>query len=61
MRIEVNAMRSFHVGLVGLFLFVKHIKLDVKVISAAFVTSEALENVEKFEANKFVSYPVSIL
>ena len=61
MGIEVNAVRSFHVGLIRLFLFVKHIKLDVKVISAAFVTSEALENVEKFEANEFVSYPVSIL
>ena len=54
-------MRSFHVGLIGFFLFVKHIELDMKVISAAFVTSEALENVEKFEADEFVSYPVSVL
>ena len=61
MRIEVNAVRSFHVGLIRLFLFVKHIKLDMEVISAAFVTSEALENVEKFEADEFVSYPVSVL
>ena len=61
MRIEVNAVRSLHVGLIGFFLFVKHIELDVEVISAAFVTSEALENVEKFEADEFVSYPVSVL
>ena len=61
MRIEVNTMGTFNVGLVGLLLLGKNVELYMKVVSPVFTTSKAVENIKELQTDEFISYSIAIL